>query len=235
MYKRQLQHRTGNGHVFCSRHISEDEATAVLLSHLDGPVLAEPRLLKFNTGMRRRVWHRNVVAIGLASGFLEPLESTSIHLIQSSIARLIAFFPDRGFCPTDVDEFNRQTRVEFESIRDFIILHYHLTQRDDSAFWRHCRQMDVPDSLKRRMALYRNRGRLLRESGELFAEVAWLQVMEGQGLVPEGHHALADLISEDETADFLKNVQDVIAQCVQAMPAHDEFIARHCKAQPLRS
>jgi len=225
-----LQHRTGNGHVFCSHHISEDEATATLLSHLDGPALAEPRLLKFATGMRRKAWHKNVVAIGLSSGFLEPLESTSIHLIQSSIARLIAFFPDAGFSDADVAEFNRQSRMEFETIRDFIILHYHLTRRDDSAFWRHCRTMDVPASLQQRMALYRSRGRIVRQGGELFAEAAWLQVMQGQGLQPQGHHALADLIAPDETADYLASVQEVIAQCVQVMPGHDDYIAQHCQA-----
>ena len=225
-----LQHRTGNGHVYCSSFISQDEATAVLLRGLDGAALAEPRLLQFNTGMRRLAWNKNVVAIGLASGFMEPLESTSIHLIQSSIARLIAFFPDAGFSDGDVAEFNRQTRTEFETIRDFIILHYHLNQRDDTAFWQHCRQMEVPASLQRRMALFRSRGRIVREGGELFAETAWLQVMEGQGLVPESHHALADLIAEDETAEYLGSVQGVIAQCVDVMPTHDDYIARHCAA-----
>jgi tryptophan halogenase len=225
-----LQHRTGNGHVFCSRYISDDEATATLLAHLDGPALAEPRLLKFSTGMRRLAWNKNVVAIGLASGFMEPLESTSIHLIQSSIARLIAFFPDAGFSGTDLAEFNRQSRLEFETIRDFIILHYHLTRRDDTAFWRHCSTMQVPESLQRRLALYRSRGRIVRQGGELFAETAWLQVMQGQGLVPQGHHALANLIAEDETAAYLGSVQGVIGQCVARMPSHDDYIARHCAA-----
>ena len=225
-----LQHRTGNGHVYCSRFMSDDEATAILMKNLDGIPLAEPRPLKFNTGMRRLCWNGNVVAVGLSSGFMEPLESTSIHLIQTTIARLISFFPDRGFSAPDVAEFNRQSRFEFEKIRDFLILHYHLTQRDDSAFWRHCRAMDVPDSLRQRMALYASRGRIVREAGELFAEVAWLQVLHGQNLAAQGHHPLADLIAEEEIADYLASVQGVIATCVDVMPTHQDYIAQHCRA-----
>jgi tryptophan halogenase len=227
-----LQHRIGNGHVYCSRFISDDEAAAQLLANLPGEALAEPRPLRFVTGMRRLGWNGNVVAIGLSSGFLEPLESTSIHLIQASIARLLAFWPDWGFAAADIDEFNRQNRFEFETIRDFIILHYHQTQRDDTAFWRQVRTMEVPASLQRRIALYRSRGRIFREAGELFAEVAWLQVFEGQGLVPERHHPLADLINADETAEYLASVESVIAKCVDVMPTHEQFIAQHCRATP---
>jgi tryptophan halogenase len=225
-----LQHRIGNGHVYCSRHISDDEAAAVLMGNLDGPALAEPRPLRFTTGMRKKAWNGNVVAMGLASGFMEPLESTSIHLIQTAIARLISFFPDRGFSAVDVDEYNRQSRFEFESIRDFLILHYHLNQRDDSAFWRECATMPVPESLQRKMALYASHGRIVRENNELFAEAAWLQVMEGQNLQAGRHHPLADLIGEDETAEYLEGVRDVIARCVEVMPSHEAFIERHCKA-----
>ena len=228
-----LQHRTGNGHVYCSAHISDDEAASVLLSNLDGRPLAEPRQIPFNTGMRRLGWNRNVVAIGLSSGFLEPLESTSIHLIQASIARLIQLFPDRGFRDEDIAEFNRQNRFEFERIRDFLILHYHCTERDDTPFWRQCRTMEVPRSLTERMALYRSRGRIFREAGELFAEVAWLQVMHGQGLRPQGYHPLVDLIAESEIAEYLDNVRGVIGECVRVLPTHDEFIARHCRAPAL--
>jgi tryptophan halogenase len=227
-----LQHRIGNGHVFCSRHISEDEATAVLLANLDGERLAEPRTLRFVTGMRKLGWNRNVVAIGLSSGFLEPLESTSIHLIQSSIARLLTFFPDRGFAAEDIAEYNRQGRFEFEKIRDFIILHYHLNQREDSSFWTACREMPVPESLQRKMALYRRHGRIVRENNELFAEMAWLQVMDGQNLLAQGHHPLAELIAEREVDDYLESIRTVIGKCVEVMPAHQDFIARHCAAQP---
>jgi tryptophan 7-halogenase len=228
-----LQHRTGNGHVFCSRHISEDEATAVLLSNLDGEQLAEPRTLRFTTGMRRLGWNRNVVAMGLASGFLEPLESTSIHLIQTAIARLIDFFPSRGFEQTDIDEYNRQFRWEFERIRDFIILHYHLNQRTDSPFWTACREMAVLPALQAKLTLFKTHGRIVRENNELFAEVAWLQVMLGQHLEPKGYHPLVDSLDEAQIAGYLKDVHALIDRCANAMPDHAEFIARNCKAAPL--
>ena len=225
-----LQHRTGNGHVFCSRHISEDEATQVLLDHLDGAPLAEPRTLRFATGKRNRTWNRNVVAVGLSGGFLEPLESTSIHLIQTAIAKLIAFFPDRGFSAPDIDEFNAQMDFEFTRIRDFIILHYHLNERTDTPFWVRCREMEVPESLQRRMALYRQRGRIFREGGELFTEVGWLQVMNGQGLMPQGYNPLVDLYPEAEVEAFLRGIRDVIDRCVEVMPDHQAFIRDHCAA-----
>jgi len=219
-----LQHRIGNGHVFCSRFISEDEATAQLLSSLDGEPLAEPRPLRFKTGMRSKSWNRNVVSIGLSSGFLEPLESTSIHLIQVAISKLVSFFPDRRFAAADVDEFNRQMRFEYESVRDFIILHYHQTERDDTPFWTHCRTMDVPERLKRKMALYRSCGRIVRENNELFSEVAWLQVMHGQGLRAQGYHPLVDKMEEGEMSSFLQHVREVITKCVGVMTDHADFL-----------
>ena len=225
-----LQHRTGNGHVFCSGHISEDEATAVLLANLDGAPLAEPRTLRFTTGMRRLGWNRNVVAIGLSSGFLEPLESTSIHLIQSAIARLIEFFPSTGFSSVDTDEYNRQARFEFERIRDFIILHYHLNQRTDSPFWIACREMDVPPALKAKMALWQTHGRIVRENNELFAEVAWMQVMLGQNLMPQGYHPMVDALDESAIRDYLQGVRDLIGRCADVMPDHADYIAQHCRA-----
>jgi tryptophan 7-halogenase len=225
-----LQHRTGNGHVFCSRHISEDEATAVLLAHLDGEPLAEPRTLRFVTGMRRQGWNRNVVAVGLASGFMEPLESTSIHLIQTAIARLIDFFPSTGFSQVDIDEYNRQGRFEYERIRDFIILHYHLNQRTDSPFWVACREMAVPETLQAKLQLFRSHGRIVRENNELFSEVAWLQVMHGQHLQPQAYHPLVDSLDEADITDYLQGVHELIGRCAQVMPDHAEFIARHCAA-----
>ncbi|RQO62075.1 tryptophan halogenase [Paucibacter sp. KBW04] len=227
-----LQHRIGNGHVFSSQSISEDEAAATLLANLDGKPLAEPRLIKFRTGMRRKSWHKNVVAIGLSSGFLEPLESTSIHLIQAAIQRLIDFFPDRGFNPVDVEEFNRQNRFDYESVRDFIILHYHLNQRQDSDFWKACTSMEVPESLRQKMALYRAHGRIVRFNNELFSEVAWLQVMQGQNLRPEAHHPLADLMPEQEVFDYLEGVRGVIGKCVDVMPDHAAYIKKFCAAKP---
>lgn len=226
-----LQHRTGNGHVFCSSFMNQDEATETLLAHLDGKAIAEPRLLKFTTGMRKRAWNKNVVAIGLASGFLEPLESTSIHMVQSSISRLMEFFPDQGFNQIDTDEYNRQSRFEYERIRDFIILHYKLNQRDDSAFWQACAAMPIPDSLTHKMELYQSRGRLLRIDKELFAEVAWLQVMQGQNLMTEGYSPLVDLHSEADIHEYMESVREVIGKCVDVMPDHAAYIAKHCAAR----
>ncbi|MFN7696212.1 MAG: tryptophan halogenase family protein [Burkholderiales bacterium] len=226
-----LQHRIGNGHVYSSRYLSDDEAAATLLAHLDGRPMAEPRLIKFTTGMRKAAWSKNVVAVGLSSGFLEPLESTSIHLIQAAISKLIEFFPHKGFDPVDVAEFNRQNRFHYERIRDFIILHYHLNQREDSAFWRDCAQMSSPETLQHKINLYKASGRLLRVDNELFTEVGWLQVMEGQNLQAKDWQALANQQDEEETAAYLKGVASVIASCVSAMPTHEAYIAAHCKAQ----
>ena len=225
-----LQHRTGNGHVYCSRYISDDEAAATLLANLDAPALADPRLIKFQTGMRKQAWNRNVVAVGLAGGFLEPIESTSIHLIQSAISRLIEFFPDRGFQDVERAEFNRQSRFEYERIRDFIVLHYHLNQRTDSPYWLACANMAIPDTLRQKMDLYRARGKVVRVDNELFSEVGWIQVLEGQNMPVNAYNPLVDVQSEADIADYLDSVRGVIAKCVSVMPTHEEYIARHCAA-----
>jgi tryptophan halogenase len=225
-----LQNRTGNGHVYCSRFISDDEAAAVLLANLDGKALADPRLIKFSTGMRKQAWNKNVVAIGLASGFLEPIESTSIHMIQAAVQQLIDFFPDAGWSQTDIDTFNATSRFHYERIRDFIILHYHLNQRDDSAYWQECAAMSIPDTLREKMDLFRSHGRIQRFNNELFTEVAWLQVMEGQNLRPQRHHPLADLQDEAAIHEYMESVAQVIAQCVEVMPEHAAYVAQHCKA-----
>ena len=219
-----LQHRTGNGHVFCSRFMSDDEAAALLMAKLDGKALAEPKLLRFQTGKRKKVWNRNVVAVGLSSGFMEPLESTSIHLIQSTIARLLTYFPDRGFDQADIDAFNTQCDFEVERIRDFLILHYKATTRADSPFWDYCRTMPIPATLQAKLDLYQAHGRIVRENNELFAEVGWLQVMHGQGIQARGYHPLVDLLGEQELADFLGEVGGVINTCVDAMPTHQAFV-----------
>jgi tryptophan halogenase len=228
-----LQHRTGNGHVYCSRFISDDEAASTLLANLDGKPLADPRLIKFNTGMRKLAWNRNVVAVGLAGGFLEPIESTSIHLIQSTIQRLIDFFPDQGWSSIDRDEFNRQSRFEYERIRDFIILHYNLNQRTDSPYWLECANMAIPDTLRRKMDLYRSHGRVVRIDNELFSEVGWIQVFEGQNMPIDGYHPLVDAQSEEDIAEYLDSIRGVIAKCVGVMPSHDEYIARTCAAKKM--
>jgi tryptophan halogenase len=223
-----LQHRIGNGHVFCSSFISEDEAANVLLSNLDGKAQAEPRLIRFQTGMRKQCWNRNVVAIGLASGFLEPIESTSIHLIQSTISRLVDFFPDSGFNPVEIAEFNRQSRFEYERIRDFIILHYKLNQRDDSEFWKACADMAIPDTLQHKMDLYKARGRVVRVDNELFSEVGWVQVFEGQNMPVDAYNPLVDLQSEADIHEYLESVRDVIRKCVDVMPKHTAYLDRFC-------
>ncbi len=223
-----LQHRLGNGYVFSSQFISEDEATASLLRNLEGEPLAEPRVLRFVAGKRKKFWNRNVVAMGLASGFMEPLESTSIHMIQSAIARLTAFFPHTGFDQADIDEYNAHCDFEYDKIRDFLVLHYNATQRDDTPFWNHCRTMEIPEGLRRKVELFRSNGRVFRENNEMFAEMSWVQVMLGQGIQPRAYHALVDVYSEEKIAAYLDNVRGVIGNCVQAMPTHDAFIARHC-------
>jgi tryptophan halogenase len=225
-----LQHRIGNGHVFSSRHMSEDEATNILMNNLDGEALAPPRLLKFAAGKRRKTWIKNCVAIGLASGFLEPLESTSIHMIQAQIARLLSLFPDKRFSPVNSDEFNRLTDCDVDRIRDFVILHYKQTERDDTPFWAYCREMPIPDTLQAKLEAYRSSGRVVREGTELFSHTSWLQVMHGQGVRASGYHPLVDVLSETELAEFLGNTRSVIAKCVETMPDHAAFIAAHCAA-----
>ena len=223
-----LQHRTGNGYVYSSHFISDDEAAARALSMLDGEPLADPRVLRFTGGKRKKTWNRNVYAIGLSSGFLEPLESTSIHLIQSAIARLTAFFPHRGFEQDDIDECNAHADFEIDHIRDFLVAHYCVTEREDTPFWRHCRQMDIPESLRHRLRMFANNGRIYREGTEMFTEVSWLQVLHGQRLGVRGYHPLVDVHPEQRIVDFLKGIRGVVGNCVQAMPSHDEFVARYC-------
>jgi tryptophan 7-halogenase len=228
-----LQHRTGNGHVYCNQYISDDEAASVLMNNLDGKALAEPRQLQFVTGKRKKFWDKNVVAIGLSSGFMEPLESTSIHLIQKGISRLVSFFPDSAFNQVDIDEFNRQSEVEFEQIRDFIILHYKATNRTDSAFWNYVRTMPVPDTLQQKMDLFQSNGRIYRNNNELFTETSWFQVMFGQGIHPQGYHPLVDSKSEELIEKMVNNVKDVMSGVANLMPTHDAFIAENCKAPPM--
>jgi len=227
-----LQHRIGNGHVYCSEYMSDDEAAGILLGNLDGKALADPRPLKFVTGKRKQFWNKNVVAIGLSSGFMEPLESTSIHLIQKAVSRLVSFFPNQGFSQPDIDEFNRQSLLEFEQIRDFIILHYKATTRSDSEFWNYCRTMSIPDSLKQKIDLFSSNGRIYRNNNELFTEVSWFQVMFGQGIRPLGHHALADVKADELVAKMMADVKKVMHGVVELMPTHEAFIQANCKAAP---
>ena len=224
-----LQHRVGNGLVFSSDHWSDEQASDKLLGNVEGKTLAEPRVLRFAAGQRRRHWNRNCVAIGLASGFIEPLESTSIHLIQRGTIRLMQMFPDDGIRQPDVDEFNRQMSFEIENIRDFIILHYHVTERTDSPFWRHCRSMEIPDSLRHRIELFRQTGRVFKVPTELFGENSWIQVMLGQGLTPEQYHPIVNMMDDEELRRFLSGIHDAADRLVDQLPEHQQFIDHYCK------
>jgi len=225
-----LQNRIGNGHVYSAEFMSQDEATSVLLNNLDGKQLAEPRYIPFVPGRRKQTWVKNCVAVGLSSGFFEPIESTNIHLIQSAIGRVMSLFPNTGFHQADIDEYNQQIQFEYERIRDFIILHYKATRRTDSAFWNHCRNMTIPDSLQHRIDLFASNGRAYREGAELFAELSWVQVMIGQGIQAQGYHPYVDLMPKADIQAFLENVQTVIQKCVNVMPTHEEYLAQHCLA-----
>ncbi len=227
-----LQHRMGNGHVFASSFIAEDEATALAMAQLESAPSAAPRLLKFEAGRRRAVWKHNCVAVGLSGGFLEPLESTSIHQIQSAVSRLLAVFPDRRFEQREIDDFNRQCAFETERIRDFLILHYKQTARDDTHFWNYCRAMAIPESLQAKLDIYRASGRVAREGAELFSHPSWLQVMHGQGVRAAAYHPLVDALSDEDLTRLLESTRSVIERCVQAMPSHEEFIAHTCAAGP---
>ncbi len=225
-----LQHRIGNGYVYCADFVSDDEAAATLMANLDGEPLADPRPLRFVTGMRRKFWNRNVVAVGLASGFMEPLESTSIHFIQSSIAKLVALFPDRDCAPELVDEYNRQVQYEFTRARDFLVLHYIANERYGVPFWDQCRNLAIPDTLAAKIALFRDSGRVFREHEELFTELSWIQVFIGQNIIPRRWHPIVDTLGEREIAEFMAGVKGVLERASAAMPLHREFFARHCKA-----
>ena len=225
-----LQHRTGNGIVYSSNYLSDDEAQSILLANLDGQPIAEPRQLQYVTGKRRKIWNRNVLAVGLSSGFLEPLESTSIHLIQKTIGTFIRFFPDDHLDETDINIFNQEIDELFSNIRDFIILHYKLNQREDSAFWKHCAEMPIPELLKEKIDLYQNDGLILNESRYMFAPSSWLQVMNGQNLRAQRVYPFSSRFSEEEMIEALDRIKQNISNYVDDLPLHADFIEQYVKA-----
>ncbi|ARU16020.1 tryptophan halogenase family protein [Croceicoccus marinus] len=220
-----LQHRIGNGHVYSSAHMEDAEAEDILHAGLDGTPLAEPNRIRFTAGHRDRIWEKNVIALGLSGGFLEPLESTAIHLVQSGIARLMILFPSRAFNPKEIERFNRDTFADYLDIRDFLVLHYKATERDDSEFWRYCRNLPPPDGLADKLEMFRSSGRIIREHNELFTEASWLAVMVGQGVEPSGYHPAAALLDEDETRRRLSHIRQTVAHAVSQMPTQDEYLA----------
>jgi tryptophan halogenase len=225
-----LQHRTGNGYVYSNEFISDDEAAATLLSNLDGEPLGDPRPIKFTTGHRKKFWDKNVVAIGLSSGFMEPLESTSIWMIQAGIARLLAHFPDMDFSPVDRDVYNRILTKETEQIRDFLIAHYKVTTRNDSPFWNYVREMPVPARLEEKLAVFGNTGRTFREDEELFNDTSWFAVLQGQGMVPRTYDPVANVIDLAETKARLANLARIVEGAADYMPTHNAFIRDNCAA-----
>ncbi|MBV8501965.1 MAG: tryptophan 7-halogenase [Paucibacter sp.] len=225
-----LQHRVGNGLVYSSKHLSDEDAKAALAANVKGELIRAPRVIKFTPGQREVVWKKNVVAIGLSSGFLEPLESTSIHLIQKGMTRLVQMFPANGICQSDIDEYNLQARAHIENCRDFVILHYHVQNRNDSDFWRRCRDMEVPELLRHRIEMFRDSARVMLTADELFAENSWVQVMMGQGIVPAGHHPITRQMDDRSLSDFLSEIRRDVARTLIKLPKHGDYIHQSCAA-----
>ncbi len=226
-----LQHRTGNGIVYCSQYLEKDEALDRLLGAVEGEKLVQPNFLRFQTGARRKQWHKNCIAVGLSGGFMEPLESTSIHLIQRAILRLLRMMPAQEISQRDVDEFNDQSEQDMLQIRDFLILHYRATERRDSPFWRYCGTMPIPDSLAQKVELFRETGRVFRRNEELFAENSWVQVMMGQGIRPQSYHPITGKMSDDELGKFFGMLRQNVEKTVAGLPAHEAYVAQYCGAE----
>ncbi len=223
-----LQHRVGNGYVYSSQFLADDAAQEILLANLEGAATREPLRLRFTSGRRKQCWSRNCVAIGLSAGFLEPLESTGIHLIQRGIFVLLKLFPDRHFRQRDIDQYNRQLAFDYERARDFIVAHYHFTEREGE-FWRYCRSTVLPESLRERIELFRNYGRLMRDENELFSVQSWFHVLIGQAVTTAGYDPFADSLGPNPQA-ALDEIREVVASCASTMPSHEAFIERHCRA-----
>lgn len=210
--------------------MSDDDAIKTLTDNVEGKLLTVPKVIKFKTGTRKKIWNKNCIAVGLSSGFLEPLESTSIHLIQKTIARLVQIFPSQEISQHEIDEFNSQAQNELLNIRDFIILHYYVTQRSDSPFWNYCKNMPIPASLEHRINLFKKTGKVYKRDYDLFGEESWIQVMLGQGIMPESYHPVVDAMSDEELRDLLQGWRSATRQKVDKLPKHQEFIDYYCKS-----
>lgn len=226
-----LQHRIGNGYVYSNQFITDEDASDKLMSRLDGKALAEPKTLRFVTGVRKKCWVKNCVAVGLASGFIEPLESTSIHLVQVAITKVLAFFPRDGFSDLLIKRFNDEMEYEYEYIKDLIVAHYKITEREDTPFWRHVKNMDIPDSLATRLEIFKTRGEIMVKQNEIFKETSWFSVLAGQGFFPQSYHPIADKISDDELRLRLTKIRTSVQSRLNTMPTHTEFIRANCKSE----
>lgn len=229
-WKIPLQNRVGNGLVFCSKYCSDEQALNTLIKNIEGDILTEPRVIKFNTGRRRKGWNKNCVALGLSAGFIEPLESTSIHLIMSGIIRLLRLFPFEGIYQSAIDEYNNKLDSELNAVRDFIILHYKATQREDSNFWLHCKNMEIPASLAHKIQLFKDTGRVFLDDGDIFRVDSWTQVMIGQGIMPTQYHKIADIMNDKELNHFMTSLKASIANAVEKLPSHADFIQKYCES-----
>lgn len=225
-----LQNRVGNGLVYCSKYCSDEEAISTIKANIEGEMITEPRVIKFNTGRRRKGWNKNCVALGLSSGFIEPLESTSIHLIMSGVIRLLRLFPFEGICQSTIDEYNSKLDSELNAVRDFIVLHYKTTEREDTDFWLHCKTMEIPHSLHHKIKLFKETGRVFLDDGDIFRVDSWTQVLIGQGIIPKQYHTIAEVMSDKELESFMSNMKDSITNAVEKLPSHAEFLDKYCKA-----
>jgi tryptophan halogenase len=230
-----LQHRQGNGIVYCSRYLDKDAALERILGSIEGEVLTKPNFINYTTGVRRKQWNRNCVAVGLSGGFMEPLESTSIHLIQRAVLRLIRMLPGGRVSDRDIAEFNDQQFADMDQIRDFLILHYKVTERRDSPFWRHCAALPLPDTLEQKIELFRETGRVFRRNEELFVENSWVQVMMGQGITPKSYHPIATKLCTEELEHFLGAQREAVARTVASLPDHQSYIAHYCASEKTKA
>lgn len=228
-----LQNRVGNGYVYSDQYVSDDEAHDRFVNSLEGELLADPKLLRFTTGKRKKCWVNNCLAMGLSAGFLEPLESTSIHLVQVTIAKLLAMFPREETGDVVRNRFNDEMAEEYDHIKDFLIAHYHVTNREDTEFWRYVKNMEIPSTLSDRLETFRKRGEAFVRQTELFKEVSWFAVLAGQGLEPESYHRVADAISEDELRKRMTNIRNGVKNRIDMMPSHMDYIERHCRSKTM--